>query len=111
MTAEEQKQHEDALAHIYVITELISKKWVLLIMHVIAAGGETRFSEIEEQLPDINPAILSDRLSELEKKGLVERIVTKTKPVSIHYQMTEKADDLIRVFHPLAEWAQKWGNE
>lgn len=103
------KQHEDALAHIYAITELISKKWVLLIMHVIAESGETRFSEIEERLPDINPGILSDRLSELEEKGLVERVVTETKPVSIHYQMTEKADELISVFHPLAEWARKWG--
>ena len=109
MTADE--QHEDLLVQIYSITEFISKKWILLIMHVIAEGGKARFSEIEERLPDINPRILSDRLSELEEQGLIERVVTETKPVSIHYQMTEKANELIQVFHPLADWALKWNNK
>ena len=102
------KRQETAESLYYKTIDLISKKWVLLIIHVVAEKKRARFSEIVEILSDINTRILSERLSELEKEGLIERIVENTKPVTVYYQLTNKAQDLNKLFALLVDWANTW---
>jgi DNA-binding HxlR family transcriptional regulator len=52
--------------------------------------------------------MLSERLKELEKEGIVERTVIPETPVRIDYHLTEKGKALGGVMDALAEWAHAW---
>lgn len=93
---------------LYNITDLIAKKWSMLILRVIYEEKEARYSQITSRLTDINPKILSDRLTELQQQGLIKRNVTDDKPVDIRYTLTKKGKGLVKAITPLAKWAQKW---
>jgi len=78
---------------IFEILEIFEKKWALAIMRKVLEGT-SKFNELKRQLKGINPSILSRRLAELEKKGLIARKVSGGKPVSIEYVLTEKSRKL-----------------
>jgi len=99
---------KDAETLYYDTVSLISKKWVILILHVLAMNERVRFSEFADHIPDINTRVLSQRLTELEKSGLLFRTVENGKPVAVYYELTKKAQGLMKVFSPLAEWANTW---
>ncbi len=78
---------------VFETLEIFEKKWALAIMGEIF-NGTSKFNELKRRLKGINPSILSRRLAELEKKGLVSRKVSGGKPVSIEYVLTEKSRKL-----------------
>ena len=78
---------------IFEILSIFEKKWALAILKEIYAGTN-RFNDLKRKLRGINPSILSRRLAELEKKGLVSRKVGAGKPVSVEYVLTEKSKRL-----------------
>ena len=52
--------------------ELIGERWALLVLRELMLGPR-RFSELRGDLPGISANVLSQRLGELEEKGLVRR--------------------------------------
>lgn len=52
--------------------ELIGERWALLVLRELMLGPR-RFSELKADLPGISANVLTQRLAELEAKGLVER--------------------------------------
>jgi DNA-binding HxlR family transcriptional regulator len=54
----------------------------------------------------ISDSVLSDRLSELARAGLVHRTVDDGPPVAVSYQLTEAGESLTPVFQQLATWAR-----
>ncbi|MFD0508889.1 winged helix-turn-helix transcriptional regulator [Streptomyces chiangmaiensis] len=49
--------------------------------------------------------MLSQRLKELEAEGLIERTVTPTTPVQIHYRLSPDGRALVDALQPLARWS------
>ncbi|MDD4628146.1 MAG: helix-turn-helix domain-containing protein [Candidatus Peribacteraceae bacterium] len=94
---------------IYCVIEKLSKKWSLLILGSFMKGKKLRFKEIIDSLPKLNTRILSQRLTELEQEGLIERSVTQTRPITISYEITRKGLALQKVFEHYADWAKTWG--
>jgi DNA-binding HxlR family transcriptional regulator len=88
---------------------MLSHKWSLHIVRAISDNGTLRYCNLQEVLPDINSRMLSERLSELEEEGIIERNVKKTKPICIEYRVTEKGKDLRKVFDAFCQWSKKWG--
>jgi len=89
----------------------LGKKWTLLIILELYKGdGYTRrFTEMKERLPGITAKVLSARLKELEKEGLVEKkIDTKTIPVRSEYTLTESGLGLVEVIKDIKRWALRW---
>lgn len=62
-----------------------------------------------EALPELNTRILSERLTEFEKEGLITRSVKHTKPITISYEITKKGMALQSVFDSFVVWCKKWG--
>lgn len=87
--------------------ELLGKKWTGLILRTLL-GGVSRFSEIEENIPGISARMLTERLKDLEVKGLIERQVYADTPVRIEYTVTEKGRDLEPALDAIQTWASKW---
>lgn len=93
--------------------ELISKKWVIPIVielyrKTLTDIGTLRFNEISKILGDVNPRTLSQRLKELEEKGIILREQYNEIPLRVEYSLTEKGFDLGKKFLDLDQWAKEW---
>ena len=87
----------------------IGKKYDLLILDVMAENkSRRRFNELLHDIPLANPRILSMRLKELERNGLISKSIVLGTPVKTEYVLTQKAEDLLPVLSKLKNWAQKY---
>jgi DNA-binding HxlR family transcriptional regulator len=51
--------------------EVLGERWTLLVVRELLSGSR-RFGEIQRGVPLMSPTLLSQRLSRLERAGLVE---------------------------------------
>lgn len=86
--------------------QLLGKRWTGLIIYQLLTGPQ-RFSEIELALP-VSGRLLSERLKDLEKEGIVKRQIYAEVPVRVEYSLTEKGRALQPFFKNLQEWAEEW---
>jgi len=87
--------------------ELIGRRWTGAILRAMMSGVN-RFSELSGTVPGLSDKMLSERLKELEARGIVTRRVTPETPVRIEYELTEKGRALHGVVQALAQWAEGW---
>jgi DNA-binding HxlR family transcriptional regulator len=88
--------------------ELIGRRWTGAILRALLAGVH-RFSDLAATVPGMSDRMLSERLKELEARGLVVRLVIPETPVRIEYELTEKGRALQDVIEALSAWAGRWG--
>lgn len=86
--------------------DLIGKRWTALIIYQLLEGPQ-RFNAIESALP-VSGRLLSERLKELEKEGIVERKVFSEVPIRVEYSLTEKGHSLEATVREIEEWSKKW---
>lgn len=85
--------------------ELAGRKWNAAIL-LAGARGARRFSEYRTLVEGISDRLLTSRLKELEREGLITRDVRPTTPVSITYALTAPGEELISLLHPLVGWSR-----
>jgi DNA-binding HxlR family transcriptional regulator len=90
--------------------ELIGRRWTGAILRAMMAGVN-RFSDLSATVPGLSDKMLSERLKELESRGIVVRRVIPVTPVRIEYELTDKGRDLEQVVQALADWTERWGPE
>ena len=100
----------DSKCTVYRTADFIGKRWTLLMLLELHKGRPSmRYSRLKESLPGITPKILSSRLKELEKEGLIsKKVKTDTFPVSCEYSLTKSGGDFIRIIKDMKKWALKW---
>lgn len=86
--------------------ELVGKRWTALIIYQLLEGPQ-RFNAIEAALP-ISGRLLSERLKELEKEGIVERNVFSEVPIRVEYNLTDKGYSLEQTVREIEKWAKIW---
>lgn len=89
------------------VHQLISKKWVSLIVHTLM-GEPKRFSEIHAYIPDLSKRVLNERVKDLEQEGIIVRNVIPSRPVRTEYSLTRKGVELGRALQSLEDWAERW---
>ena len=100
------KDENDSFA---TATEILSKKWSLVIVYALL-DGEKRFSELERSIKDISPKVLALTLNTLQRYGIIERRVEDTSPVRVKYRLTEKGRDLGEIVREIKKWSERWDN-
>jgi DNA-binding HxlR family transcriptional regulator len=88
--------------------ELIGRRWTGAILEILLQAGALRFSEIAAAVPELSDRMLSDRLKELETRGLVERTVYPGPPLRVEYGLTEMGIALEPALGALKRWARRW---
>jgi DNA-binding HxlR family transcriptional regulator len=83
--------------------EIVGRRWTSAIL-LAGMRGATRFSEYRAMIDGISDRLLIQRLKELETEGFMRRTVLPTTPVTIRYELTDKARELMRILQPLALW-------
>jgi DNA-binding HxlR family transcriptional regulator len=68
---------------------IIGKKYTVLIIRNMLSN-HTRFNQFLESIEGMNQKILSARLKEMEKNGLITRRVYAETPLRVEYFLTEK---------------------
>ena len=62
-----------------------------------------RFGELRTDIPRVSAKVLSTRLKELERKGVVTRHVMPTSPPSVEYALTDLGAELVPAIHAIAK--------
>ena len=89
--------------------ELIGRRWSGAIMAVLLSSPTPlRFSEIGSAVPQLSDRLLSERVKELEERGLVVRHVDAGPPVRVTYAPSEMGRDLEPALEQVAQWARRW---
>ena len=94
--------------HLHEAVELIGRRWTGAILAVLIEGGTMRFSEIGAAVPQLSDRLLSERMKELEARGMVERRVVDAAPVRVQYSITEMGRALAPTLAELQSWALRW---
>src|ERR1700733_2146570 len=87
-----------------IVTQ-ISEKWTLWTMSVLArAEVPMRFSRVMENVEGISQKSLTKTLRQLERGGLVTRVVFPEVPPRVEYQITKLGEELLVQLHPVWLW-------
>lgn len=82
------------------VWKMLGKRWTMLILEAIGARGVARFGELKRAI-GVNGTMLSERLRELEREGLVAKSIL---PPRVEYTLTESAKELQAI---LGRWSAK----
>ncbi|MGN6623323.1 MAG: winged helix-turn-helix transcriptional regulator [Candidatus Nitrosocosmicus sp.] len=90
---------------------VLGKKWTILIIRDIGFRKIGRFNRLLESIPGLTPRVLSMRLKELEKEGLIECVQKKRMPMIVVWSLTEKGRDILPILLMLSAFSFKWYSE
>ncbi|HEX2614166.1 MAG TPA: helix-turn-helix domain-containing protein [Nitrososphaera sp.] len=90
------------------VWELLGRRWSLHILKNLSTKEVIRFNELKRSLAGISSTVLSERLLELEREGLVTKKIYPEVPPRVEYSMTVQAKELEVIIKELARWANKW---
>ena len=89
--------------------ELVGKRWTGAIVYVLLQQRRPmRFSEVGAAVPQLSDRLLSERMKELEARGIVERRVLEETPVRVEYELTGMGRDLGPALRELRRWGQRY---
>jgi DNA-binding HxlR family transcriptional regulator len=87
--------------------ELVGRRWTGAILRVLM-DGPLRFSEVSQTIPELSDRLLSERMKELESRGLVTRTVVPGPPLRVRYELSEMGRELGPALVEIEAWAQRW---
>jgi DNA-binding HxlR family transcriptional regulator len=88
--------------------EILAERWMPLVLHELLAGS-THFSEIHRGVPLMSPTLLSQRLKDLVRAGLVEQPTND--PKRREWRLTEAGRALAPVIHQMGEWGVRYAQD
>src|SRR5438132_11923964 len=87
--------------------ELVGRRWTGAILRVLM-DGPLRFSQIAQAIPELSDRLLSERMKELEARGIVERTVIPGPPLRVEYSLSQMGAELEPALVELQAWAKRW---
>ena len=102
---EEKRRYDDACGTAHGL-ELIGERWALLVLRELMLGPR-RFSDLKADLPGISANVLTQRLMELEARGLIEK-KRLPPPANIRvYDATDWGREAEPIVQALGRWAAR----
>jgi DNA-binding HxlR family transcriptional regulator len=80
--------------------DVLGERWSLLVVRDMLVGA-TRFNELARGLPGMSRTLLTKRLRQLERVGIVVH-------ADGEYHLTDAGEDLRPIVFGLGEWGAKW---
>lgn len=87
--------------------EVLCTRWTVVLLRELLAGS-SRFNDLRRGAPRMSPALLSQRLKDLEAAGLITRDPSPVEPGVYEYKLTEAGRDLAPLVDAFGIWGQRW---
>lgn len=87
--------------------DIVGERWTLLIIRELFAGPR-RYTDLIGGLPGISTNLLSDRLRELEQRGLVCKRTLPPPAASTVYELTDLGRGLENTLLALGKWGSQF---
>lgn len=84
--------------------EVLSTRWTVVLLRELLAGS-TRFNDLRRGVPRMSPALLSQRLRDLQSAGVIARVTTTSGPAEYH--LTEAGRELEPIVEAFGIWGQR----
>ncbi|WP_078901090.1 winged helix-turn-helix transcriptional regulator [Actinacidiphila yeochonensis] len=84
---------------------MVFSRWTTPILWTLHAYGRQRFVELQRRVGTITAKVLTQRLRQMERDGLVIRTYYAEVPPRVEYEISDLGRSLAPVFAHLAEWA------
>ncbi|MCE6998828.1 helix-turn-helix transcriptional regulator [Saccharothrix sp. S26] len=89
------------------VVDLVFSRWTTPILWTLNEFGRQRFGELSRRITTITPKVLTQRLRQLERDGLVVRTYHAEVPPRVEYEISELGRSLAPLFAHLAEWSAR----
>lgn len=89
------------------VWEVLGRRWSLHILYNLSTREVIRFNDLKRLLNGISSTVLSERLLELEREGLVTKKIYPEVPPRVEYSMTPRAKELEAIIKELGRWVEK----
>ncbi|WP_137390132.1 winged helix-turn-helix transcriptional regulator [Rhodoligotrophos defluvii] len=86
-------------------SEILCSRWTTLVVRELLCGA-TRFNDVRRGVPRMSPALLSKRLKELERAGIVRTI--RNANGIVEYHLSAAGEDLRPIILGIGFWGQRW---
>ncbi|MFI9813682.1 winged helix-turn-helix transcriptional regulator [Saccharothrix variisporea] len=87
------------------VVDLVFSRWTTPILWALHEYGRQRFVELERRITTISPKVLTQRLRQLERDGLVVRTYYAEVPPRVEYEISDLGRSLAPLFATIAEWS------
>src|SRR3954462_10204712 len=87
--------------------EILCTRWTIVVLREFIAGS-TRFNDLRRGVPRMSPALLSQRLKELEAAGILCRKKVADEPGVLEYQLTPAGRELGPLIEGFGRCGQRW---
>lgn len=88
-----------------VAMDVLGGRWTVVILAHLKEGVH-RYGELRRRMPDTSEKMLTQRLRELERAGLVTRTVHDGVPAPVSYELTEEGRGLGPALQALYDWGE-----
>jgi DNA-binding HxlR family transcriptional regulator len=78
-------------------------RWSLQVLDELC-DRTLRFNELRRAIPSVTQKSLTTTLRRLERNGMVQRVVTSTRPVAVEYRITPLGSTLQDLIDALLRW-------
>lgn len=86
--------------------EVLCTRWTVVLLREMVAGS-TRFNDLRRGVPRMSPALLVQRLRDLEEAGVVRRVAGRDSGV-MEYHLTPCGQELQGMVEAFGHWGQRW---
>ena len=90
--------------------EVIQGKWRLPIVLALTFGDK-RFGEIQRDIEDISPKMLSQELKALEENKIITRTMYDSMPVVVEYSLTPLGQSMKKMLEEILNWGSHFRKE
>lgn len=94
---------DEALTRAFAV---LGKRWNGVLIGSLI-DGPAGFAQIARSVEGISESVLSERLTELAKTGLLSRQVHDGPPVTVTYELTSRGQALVPALRELGRWARE----
>jgi len=93
---------------VHAAWNVLTRTWTLPTIHALGLKEPARFNELKKRINGISATSLAERLSQMEKFGLVQRKVFPETPPRVEYSLTVKGHELHKILGIMADWSKRW---
>ncbi|MGH2945076.1 MAG: winged helix-turn-helix transcriptional regulator [Solirubrobacteraceae bacterium] len=87
--------------------EVLAERWTPLVIRELALVGSHRFNDIQRGVPLMSSSLLTKRLRQLERAGIIERR-PREDGLGNEYHLTPAGEELGPLMEQMGVWGERW---